>query len=234
MIFTDRFLFLHYPKTAGKSLSAAVVQSWGGLVTAYISPGQMCELAGYVARGSTLYVEGAHQNAVGADKLLNDFHGTSVSKMEAVVLGTRSPYSRFLSEFFFLRNSYASGSRASPKMEIAAACADPLEFARKFQPKSSISWFSLDRKNVLPNLRLVRFENIQSDFDAIAEEFGYPSTKMPHLNAGKVRSYDEYMCEELEELVYQQYRPFFELCNYDRMTGLPKVAVAASEGPITS
>lgn len=216
MIFTDRFLFLHLPKTAGKSLTTAVIRSWGGTVTAHISRGQIPEVAPHIRDGSELHIHTSHQNVPRAQELLKEKYRRQIEDFEGVFIGVRSPYTLFFSTYFHLRKGYELGKNLRPQAKLAAECDTPLEFARKVSPPNFEDWMTLDGETLMPNLRMVRFEQMQKDLDTHAKEFGYKRTRVPHLNEGVVKSYDGLMSPEIEELIFQKYNFFFERGIYQR------------------
>ena len=56
MLANDRFLFLHFPKTAGKSMAKYFIEAWDKPIFGRVSPGQMDELQDGATEGVTLEV----------------------------------------------------------------------------------------------------------------------------------------------------------------------------------
>ena len=104
MIWNDEFLFLHYPKAAGKSLSLAFVKAWRTPVRGYVSAGQLADLGPFAKRGSTFWVEGGHQNAMAAAQILGPF-GIKLSQFRAIFVAVRCPYELAYSTYKFQRRT---------------------------------------------------------------------------------------------------------------------------------
>lgn len=234
MIWTDDYLFLHYPKAAGKSLSVAFVRAWGGRVSAYISRAQTMELGPYLHDGSTLWIQGAHQNAVKASQILASL-GRNIHDLKAVFLGIRHPYELICSTYFFHRKSFERGSKKA-NFNLAATTTLP-EFIRQWDATSYEPWMNV-RSAPLKNLRIIRFESMAQDFEKYAKEFGFRNVHIPHLNANEQRNYGEFIDPELEEIIYNKYKLLFDLGYYERYLhpehrksaepGLETTATAAS------
>ncbi|MDA1074800.1 MAG: hypothetical protein O3A63_08585 [Proteobacteria bacterium] len=211
MIFNDKYLFLHYPKAAGKSLAVTMVKSWNGPVTAYISKGQISDLGPFILEGSTLYIEGAHQNALTARSLLRNRHQKDIFEFQAVFVAVRDPLDLICSTYFFLKNAHENGA-TRPAFELAASSSLD-EFVRKFAPSDFSSWLSLEGK-LLPNLKVIRCENMAEDFLKHASSLGFSASGIPHLNAGKAQNYSKLLTPELTELVREKYSTLYQLGLY--------------------
>jgi len=218
MIFSDRFLFLHMPKTAGKSLSVALTKAWGGNVTAYVSRGQVADLAPVIADGATLFVGNGHQTAAQTDEILRTRHNRNLASFEAVFLPVRNPYTRFFSTYYFLRGMYEKGNRTHPMAQIAGTSNTPLDFARNTPSGDFTKWISLDGVTPLPNLRFLRFEKLAEDLAKHSSELGLPAVELPFINKGDVDNYDDQLTPELEDIISEKYISFFALGLYPRRT----------------
>jgi hypothetical protein len=211
MIWNDDFLFLHYPKAAGKSLSIALLRAWQGGVCAYISRGQIAELAPYIREGSTLWIEGSHQNAIKARQLLASRHDREIASFKAVFLAVRNPYDLICSTYFFHRQSHERGSH---RPSFALAASTTLEqFIREWVPTRFEPWMQIDGRP-LPNLRIIRFEEMARDLRTYAQEFGFRPVSIPHLNAGSEKDYSAMLSPELREIIFHKYRFLFDLGIY--------------------
>jgi hypothetical protein len=214
MIWNDEFLFLHYPKAAGKSLSLAFVKAWPTPVRGYVSAGQLAELGPYAKRGSTFWVEGSHQNAMAAAQILNPL-GVTLSQFRAIFVAVRCPYELAYSTYKFQRRTASHAS--APAAFSQATVMSFAEFVAQFRPSDYRSWLQY-QKNDLPNVRLIRCESIRRDLDAFANEFGFRCPHIPHLNASIGDDYLTYMTHDLEETIYDKYRFLFDRGHYSRLT----------------
>jgi hypothetical protein len=213
MIWNDEFLFLHYPKAAGKSLSLAFVKAWRTPVRGYVSAGQLADLGPFAKRGSTFWVEGGHQNAMAAAQILGPF-GIKLSQFRAIFEAVRCPYELAYSTYKFQRRT-ASDVGAPPEFSRAANMGFA-EFIAQFQPSDYRSWLQY-QKSDLPNVRVIRCESLLNDFNAFANEFGYRNPRMPHLNASGGNGYLSVMTPALEETIYAKYRFLFDRGYYSRL-----------------
>jgi hypothetical protein len=212
VIWNDRFLFLHYPKAAGKSLSIGFIRAWGGKVCAHISKGQILELGPVIAEGSTLWINGAHQNAVQAQQILKT-HDRDIRDFEAVFLAVRLPYDLICSTYFFHRRSAENGSTRQ-SFELATKSTLP-EFVRQWKATRFEPWMQVGGEQ-LPNLRIIRFETMDRDFARYAKEFGFSNVRIPHLNSNKSSEYSGLITDELEEIIYNKYKLLFDMGLYQR------------------
>lgn len=211
MIWNDDYLFLHYPKAAGKSLSVAFLRAWEGRVGAYISRGQILELGPHIREGSTLWIEGAHQNAVKANELLNERHGRDITSFKAVFLAVRNPYDLICSTYFFHRQSHERGSQ---RASFALAAKTSLtEFVREWTPTRFEPWIQVGGK-ALPNLKIIRFEKMALDFRTHAKALGFRPVAIPHINSGSKQDYASMLSPELKEMVFEKYKFLFDLGIY--------------------
>jgi hypothetical protein len=214
MIWNDDFLFLHYPKAAGKSLSVAFVKAWPTPVRGYVSAGQLAEFGPFAKRGSTFWVEGSHQNAMAAAQILGRF-GTKLSQFRAIFVAVRCPYELAYSTYKFQR--LTASLVGAPAAFSRAASMNFAEFVAQFRPSDYRSWLQYEKSD-LANARVIRCESILSDFNTLADEFGFRSPRMPHLNASGGDDYLSVMTPALEETIYDKYQFLFDRGYYSRLT----------------
>ena len=62
---------------------------------------------------------------------------------------------------------------------------------------------------------VMRFENLQEDFNAVCEKIAIPKQELPHVNKSTHKEYTEYYDDELRALVAKLYRKDFELFEYE-------------------
>jgi hypothetical protein len=213
MIWNDEFLFLHYPKAAGKSLSVAFIKAWPTPVRGYVSAGQLAEFGPFVKQGSIFWIQGSHQNAEMTAQILDRF-GLKLSQFRAIFVAVRCPYDLAYSTYKFQRR-YASDVGAPAEFSLAANSSFE-EFVAQFSPSDYRLWLQY-QKSDLPNIKVIRFERINSDFKAYANEFGFRNPSMPHLNASGGETYLNVMTPALEEAIYDKYRFLFDRGYYSRL-----------------
>jgi hypothetical protein len=213
VIWNDEYLFLHYPKAAGKSLTSAFLKSWRTPVCAYISKGQLAELTPFIKLGSTLWVHGAHQNLDEAATILKRMD-RDIEKFRAIFVSVRCPYDLVYSTYKFHRAN-AKGRLAPPQFSFAAN-RNFDEFASQATFLPYRRWLSFGNKD-LANLRVIRFEKMAKDFGRYAKEFGFKNVKIPHLNATPGPNYLESLAPATEKVIFEKFKVLFENGYYSRL-----------------
>lgn len=256
MLFTDRLLFLHPPKTAGMSTSGYLLRVLPRPV--YLShpfasdglPEGIVQLPGN--RHETL----AEARAVVAEL------GFALERFPLVVATMRNPYDLEVSRWAFLRqgNPWERG----PEQDLARAH-DFEEFAVRNRqrggswatdafahlgfdrlpkpgderpyPNEFADFFTLDGR-IPPNLRIIRFERLVPDILAALAEVGVDGRREEFgwVNRSSRGPWPSYYTPRAEEAVYRRYRWVFDGGFYPRLrfdhdgAGLP-AATAAEPAP---
>ncbi len=212
MLWTDDFLFLHFPKTAGKSLTRALVRTLGRPMTCVVSKGQVRELADCDHTDLTIIGGWAHENMRAARKRLAQYNKI-LESFKAIILGIRNPYDQMVSNYFFMRKTFKH-NRDRENFKIAMEN-DFEAYTAKVVFEPIENWMTINGSRP-ENLRIIRFEHLQEDFDALANEFSFASITMPHINPSSHDHCLAYLTPAAEEAIYQKMKYLFDQGYYER------------------
>ena len=118
MLFNDEFAFIHFPKTAGKSLTKYMIAAWNDPIHALVTPGQVEEIADVVRPGVQVEVARGHENIRRTSKILQGM-GRRIEDLKAVFVCIRNPYDLAVSTYFFMREHYERNT-SSKRFKMAA------------------------------------------------------------------------------------------------------------------
>lgn len=74
------------------------------------------------------------------------------------------------------------------------------------------SFIEIDEHNYMD--RIIRFENLQQDFNIVCDEIGGRRQQLPHTNKTNRQHYSEYYNQKTIDIVSQKYRKDIEYFNY--------------------
>lgn len=212
MLWNKDLLFLHIPKTAGKSLTKAFVQTLERPVTCFVSKGQIQELADCDQTGLTIRQGLGHEDMETTGRILAEYD-KPLDSFKVIVVGLRNPYDMMVSTYFFMRKTYEDNR---DRINFQIAVENNFEdFAVKAEVVPLESWMTIAGKRP-SNLWVIRYEDLQKDFDRLAEEFGFKSIKLPHLNPSSHDHYLKYLTERSEIAIYNKFKYLFDNGFYPR------------------
>ena len=212
MLWCEDYLFVHYPKTAGKTLTKFFVQAWPRPIAGYISKGQVNELADCELEKTGIVVGRGHENLKQSAEIVSAAGG-DISTMKGVFCCIRNPYDLMVSNYHFMRQTY-NENQERPNFIIAHEN-NFVDFCEKVGVSSPKNWMTIDGKQP-DNLQIVRFEQMNDDLNGFSEKFGFDMPVLGHLNASKRAHYSEYMCERTEAAVAEKLGYWFDEGYYQR------------------
>ena len=215
MLINSDFAFIHYPKTAGKSLTRYFIEAWDDPIFGLVSAGQLREVSSVMRSGVTLAVARGHENMRRTSLILRE-KGRKIEDLRAIFVCLRNPYDIAVSTYFFMRDTFSENKnnvRFKMAMEMSFEnfwCNDPSAAGPE-------RWLTLNGK-VLENQRFIRFESMQEDLEIFENEFDFRTATLPHLNPSRRGHYVQYMNTRAEEAIYQRFRYLFDAGYYHRQS----------------
>jgi hypothetical protein len=212
MLWCKDYCFVHYPKTAGKSLTRFFVKAWERPIGGYISRGQVRELSDCDLETTNIEVGRGHENLAESRQIIAD-GGVDILSMKAIFVCIRNPYDLMVSNYHFMRETFKNNQekdnfRLAYESDFETYC----EEVGMATPKN---WMELDGKQP-DNLEVLRFETLNDDLVNTARKFGYKLPELDHLNASRRGHYSEYMTARSEQAIYEKFSYFFEQGYYQR------------------
>lgn len=240
MLFTDRLLFLHVPKTGGTSVTSFLIRNLPGWIT-LTEPAalpvetndlpfsarmklrlrQWRRKLGFLRHPRLRRIAGQrHETLQQASEALERL-GRGLADFDAIIAVIRNPYDLEVSRFHFFRRGHL-GIRgfAHEYAEELALSGDFAAFAARAAyhgrlPGRIEDWFEIAGRRP-PNLHIIRFEALQSDLSLVLAPFSRIGSPLPRLNASEHAPYKDYLTPEIEDAIYQKYRWPFDSGFYRR------------------
>lgn len=220
MIFTDKFLFLHYPKTGGMMLTDQFLNKLRGEVyyTVPTSHGDLkTELLSKIK--SIKILNGIrHENYQQAKQffIVNNLP-YKIEKFEKILVLIRNPYDHAVSRFHYLKNNgrYNFGPAARLAME-----GDFSKFVLKAPEFFKVNGYIFNEEGRVPdNMYVIRYEEMAIHLNSILKNYlKRDITFDKRVNASVRKNYREYIVTpKIEAAIYKKNNLLFDKGYYPRM-----------------
>jgi hypothetical protein len=240
VLFDERLLFVHVPKTGGVSITKFLIDNLPGkmfLVEEKDQPDASIRLPArvraklgvksllkrwglWLPRSVTIIEGSPHARLLQAEACLTKL-GRRLGDFRAILAVVRNPYDLEVSRYHFLRKGWHGVNDVARGPEQKFALDGSFEqFALKAPfhgrlPARIEAWYEIDGR-MPENLRIVRFENLEEEFRRAVGEFCPTAASLPRLNASDHEPYASYLTPVSEEAIYKKYRWLFDRNFYAR------------------
>lgn len=211
MIWNDKILFIHAPKTAGMSMTSLLTSSLGGTVN-ITGPYEEKH-----KKGNVVYWPGKrHESLYDAESVFT-YMNKSIFDFEKIFAVMRNPYDLELSRYSYLKKGNPWDKGVAQDLAINSSFKEYLKKAPFFamNPPRIDIYYAMN--GCLPrNMIVLKYESLNSDINYYLRKYLNNDQKLGTENASKHKKYLDVFDEELEELCYQRNKWFFEKGYYSR------------------
>lgn len=210
MIWNEKVLFIHTPKTAGMSMTSMLLESLQGQVFITGPFEQKRE-------DNVTYFPGKrHETLVDAQSFFT-YRNMDIAAFEKVFAVMRNPYDLELSRYSYLRLGLPQDKGPAQDIAMAESYKEYLKKAPFFGMKPPKLHYFFTFNGVLPeNLVVLKFENLVADISAYLVPYLEEGFALPFENASEHKRYQDVYDAESEQLVFERNRWFFEKGFYTR------------------
>ncbi|HEY2446593.1 MAG TPA: sulfotransferase domain-containing protein [Rhizomicrobium sp.] len=253
MLFSDRLLFIHAPKTGGMSVTKFLVDNIRAPVTVLIpdhrpDPSLPVPLTTRALFGAkrllrqlripgltrvTIAKGRRHETMAQAAQALEGF-GRRLDDFALILAVVRNPYDLEVSRYHYYRGGYfgVPGLARGRAPEIAIE-GDFTRFARTAPylgrlPARIEDWYQI-KGSTPQNLHILRFESLERDLESAVSALYRVRRKLPKLNVSAHEPYASYMNADAEEAIYRKYQWLFDRQFYSREQFPPLISMPQPE-----
>ena len=199
MIFNNKTIFIHYPKTGGNSIQDAL-REYSKDVIVRNSRGQdgIDRFGVYSFEGKNLRKHSSLQDYFNVFK--KDVFNYKI------FITIRNPFDRLISFYF----SPHRGEQVFDKQNFLRLVnkVPTLEHYISFK---ECFWC---KKKLFENITILRYENLQEDFIKLSKQIGAEAVELPHRNKSVRKSYKAYYDDDLIDLVKKRHNYEINLGKY--------------------
>ena len=198
-----KFIFVHAPKTAGNSIQNLLQNYSEDIIV--ISKKQATHNAKGKSHLDRFGIRSSDKKLkIHKHTTLNKYYNTWRKKYGSIEdffkFGvTRNPWDRAISYYFW--KGYKSF--------------DKKRFVNSLPPRSCGDYFYVKKYNDYKVDYVIRYENLQEDFNVVCDKIGIPRQQLPHKNKSKHKHYTEYYDDETKQIVAEKYAKDIEYFGYE-------------------
>lgn len=209
MIFNDRFLFLHVPKTGGMAMTHSLLHGLGQPVWCTAPQGHQVRRV----RDEQVLKGSRHENLPQAKRVLAQ-QGRRLEDFERIVVVMRDPYEQEASRYHYLRRGLAHDRGLAQELALAGdfeafACRSRWWF------DDIADYYRLEGV-ALPQLRCLRHEHLAEDFAREVGPYLSGFTSLPTVNVSGEDARAMALSNAAEQAIWEKYRWLFESGHYPR------------------
>tara|TARA_A100001037_G_scaffold106674_1_gene96929 strand:+ start:4022 stop:4624 length:603 start_codon:yes stop_codon:yes gene_type:complete len=188
---SNKFIFVKIPKTAGESLVSL--------------------LQPYADMNMWNSDRGNHEKIQEVKKELPPQDFEDYYKFAVV----RNPWSLRVSRYFYLKEIEIPRNRAKGDLtQSVPGSFKEWNIEGNWFPNSQYAWICDETGNSITDF-VIRFENLQEDFNIVCDKIKIPRQELPHKNKSKHKHYTEYYDEEIKSMVAEKYKKDIEYFGYE-------------------
>ena len=211
MIWNDEVLFIHVPKTGGMSMTSVLETSLPGPVFSSVPAGHEGD------QPNVTYVAGTRHERVHEAEQILARHGRSLGDFQVIIAGMRNPYDLEVSRYHHIKTHFWDQPLRNVELirseGFAGFCAHSNFYGAN---PPAIHQYYTNRWEPLPQLRIVKYENLAADLSDALTPYVLDLGEMPHLNATDRASWQEMMTPEIEAAIHSRFNWLFDQGYYQR------------------
>ncbi len=202
-----KFIFVHIPKCAGSSIEQALLRNEG-----VKTPSKEKFYLDFLPEDiKKLYLLDYPMHSYSQHFRLNQYD-RGYAKNYYCFTFVRNPWDLVVSEYFYINKNY----------NVDFSFKEFIYLGEKIKSTKGFKWFIERGNHLKPQCTflskdmdlIVRFENLQEDFNIVCDKIGIPRQQLPHKNKSKHKHYTEYYDEETKQIVADRYAEDIEYFGY--------------------
>ena len=197
-----KFIYIHIPKTGGSSIESFFGFNLWKKSTLQNTQLINSHLMGYCVRKKK-FLQHLSIDEVAQHLYSKRDHFDQYFSFATI----RNPWDRFLSSFF-----YECRSKTKDIANFREFCKKPYFFNPDHQlPQYK---FIVNKSEKIIVNCIIRFENLENDFNKVCNIIGIPRKKLPHINKTKHPHYTEYYDRETRDIIKKRYERDIDYFEY--------------------